>query len=177
MSCKTLRAISEVDTLHPTLRNGAGPPDVPWAVQMLHPSLDLNALVNWNINVPLLSANRITHLLWVDDYVLLALDGTGLQAMLNVLLSYCLYWGLNVNVNKTAVLVFNPGGRLLNESHTFTLGENLIFLSKRVLLSRSKFYPIRSYQKCPKQTETKRLICGTSENQSCSSFLTHSYDQ
>jgi hypothetical protein len=95
-------------------------------------SLDLNALVN--IYVPLLNTNRITHLLRADDLVLLALDGgqelealsIALQAMLNVLPSYCLDWGLNVNVNKTAVPVFNPGGRLLNESHTFTLGENLI---------------------------------------------------
>ena len=48
--------------------------------------------------------------------------------MLNVLLvlTYCFDSGLNVNVNKTAVLVFNPGGRLLNESHAFTLGENSI---------------------------------------------------
>jgi len=87
-------------------------------------SLDLNAVED--INVPLLNANRITHLLWADDLVLLALDSKSLQAMLNVLLTYCLDWGLNVNVNKTAVLVFNPGGRLLNESHTFTLGENPI---------------------------------------------------
>ena len=87
-------------------------------------SLDLNAVED--INVPLLNENRITHLLWADDLVLLALDSESLQAMLNVLLTYCLDWGLNVNVKKTAVLVFNPAGRLLKESHTFTLGENPI---------------------------------------------------
>jgi hypothetical protein len=48
-------------------------------------SLDLNALIN--INVPLLNTNRNTHLLWAEDLVFLALDGAGLQAMLNVLLS------------------------------------------------------------------------------------------
>ena len=48
-------------------------------------SLDLNALVN--INVPLLNSNRITHLLSADDLVFLALDGAGLQAMLDVFLS------------------------------------------------------------------------------------------
>ena len=46
--------------------------------------------------------------------------------MLNVLQSYCLDWGLTVNVSKTAVLVFNPTGRLLKESCTFKLGETSI---------------------------------------------------
>ena len=87
-------------------------------------SLDLNSIDD--INVPHLNSNRITHLLCADDLVLLALDGHSLQAMLDVLLTYCIDWGLTVNVNKTAVLVFNAGGRLLKESHTFKLGENSI---------------------------------------------------
>ena len=46
--------------------------------------------------------------------------------MLDQLQSYCIEWGLTVNVKKTAVLVFNPTGRLLKESWTFRLGESLI---------------------------------------------------
>ena len=42
-------------------------------------SLDLNSIDD--INVPHLNSNRITHLLWADDLVLLALDGRSLQAM------------------------------------------------------------------------------------------------
>ena len=87
-------------------------------------SLDINAFDD--AEVPTLNSERITHLLWADDLVLLALDKRSLQLMLNVLESYCLEWGLTVNVSKTAVLVFNPSGRLLKESFTFKLGDSVI---------------------------------------------------
>ena len=87
-------------------------------------SKDINCIED--INVPLLGAVKVTHLLWADDLVLLALDRESLQAMLNVLQSYCLEWGLSVNVSKTAIMVFNPTGRLLKDSLDFTLGESVI---------------------------------------------------
>ena len=37
------------------------------------------------LNVPLLNNRRVTHLLWADDLVLLALDPESLQNLLNVL--------------------------------------------------------------------------------------------
>ena len=58
--------------------------------------------------------------------ILLALDHTGLQRLLNVLHSYCIEWGLTVNIGKTAVMVFNRSGRLLKESLTFQFGETNI---------------------------------------------------
>ena len=87
-------------------------------------SLDINALSD--VEVPVLNSERVTHLLWADDLVLLALDGVSLQKMLDVLMTYCVEWGLTVNISKTAVLVFNKSGRLLKESHTFTLGGEAI---------------------------------------------------
>ena len=87
-------------------------------------SKDLNSIEG--LNVPLLGTAKVTHLLWADDLVLLALDKGSLQAMLNVLHSYCLDWGLSVNVSKTAIMVFNSTGRLLKDSLHFTLGESVI---------------------------------------------------
>ena len=87
-------------------------------------SKDINAIEG--IKVPLLGTIEVTHLLWADDLVLLALDRESLQGMLNVLQSYCVEWGLSVNVNKTAIMVFNPTGRLLKDSLNFTLGESVI---------------------------------------------------
>jgi hypothetical protein len=78
------------------------------------------------IEAPLLNSERITHLLWADDLVLLALNPESLQRMLNVLHSYCTEWGLSVNLGKTAVMVFNRSGRLLKESSSFFYGENPI---------------------------------------------------
>ena len=41
---------------------------------------------NENINVPTLNESRVSHLLWADDLVLMALDSQSLQNMLNILL-------------------------------------------------------------------------------------------
>ena len=87
-------------------------------------SEELNELDD--MKVPVLNSVRITHLLWADDLVLLALTPLSLQKMLNTLHSYCLEWGLSVNIAKTAVMVFNRTGRLLNESNSFFYGETCI---------------------------------------------------
>ena len=52
-----------------------------------------------DINVPSLNQVEITHLLWADDLVLLALDPESLQKMLLVLFEYCSEWGLSVNIS------------------------------------------------------------------------------
>ena len=84
-------------------------------------SEDLNNLED--VRIPRLNNEEITHLLWADDLVLLAFDPRSLEKMLDVLHRYCLEWGLTVNISKTAVMVFNRSGRLLEESKNFTFGE------------------------------------------------------
>ncbi len=77
-------------------------------------SEDLNNLED--VNVPIMNSTPITHLLWADDLVLLALDPESLQKMLDTLLAYCMEWGLSVNLSNTPVMAFNRSGRLLNEN-------------------------------------------------------------
>jgi hypothetical protein len=43
--------------------------------------------------------------------------------MLNIHLSYCMEWGLYVNVGKRVVMVFNQSGGLLKESSSFLCGD------------------------------------------------------
>ena len=71
---------------------------------------------------PLLNNTRVTHLLWADDLVLLALNKESLQLMIHELHTFCVEWGLKVNIKKTAVLVFNVTGRKLLESSHFRYG-------------------------------------------------------
>ena len=78
------------------------------------------------VEVPELNSVQVTHLLWADDLVMLALDPESLQIMLNVLLTYCGEWGLAVNTDKTAVMVFNRSGRQLKDSLTFKFGDTEI---------------------------------------------------
>ena len=79
---------------------------------------DLSASLNSikDIAVPSLNGKRVTHLLWADDLVLLALSKEALQKQFNVLRDYCVEWGLSVNMKKTAVMVFkfNKTGKIFN---------------------------------------------------------------
>ena len=80
--------------------------------------------------LPELNGVPLTHLLWADDLVLLALDVFSLQQLINTVHKYCEMWGLSVNISKTAVLVFNKSGRVLNESRGFKYGNTKIPSSK-----------------------------------------------
>ena len=75
-------------------------------------SEDLNNLES--IEVPILNSVA-------DDLILLALDAESLRSILSVPYTFCQEWDLSVNNDKTAVVVFNRKGRLLNDSRTFFL--------------------------------------------------------
>ena len=51
-------------------------------------------------------------LLYADDIILLSESATGLQKCLNTLSQYCKSWCLNVNYDKSKVMIFNKLGRL-----------------------------------------------------------------
>ena len=87
--------------------------------------LDLSKELNetYDLLVPELNDIKLSHLLWADDLVLLALDMKSLQILIDRVYMFCLDWGLTVNIGKTAVMVFNKSGKLLLESHTFKYGD------------------------------------------------------
>ena len=58
-------------------------------------------------------------LLYADDVVLLSESSQGLQNCLDKLNIYCGQWGLELNIKKTKVLIFNNTGRLKSTSFTF----------------------------------------------------------
>ena len=75
-----------------------------------------------DLEVPLLNGYKVSHLLWADDLVLLALDPKSLQKLLDCLNDYADKWELSVNISKTNVMVFNTSSRLLNCAYGFKLG-------------------------------------------------------
>lgn len=83
---------------------------------------------------PTLTDKPITHLMWADDIVILALDGPTLQGLLDTLGEYTKSWELEVNLDKTQVMIFNAQGRLLQVSQTFT------FLSEKLKGTRQYCY-------------------------------------
>ena len=75
-------------------------------------------------NCPRLLNQLISHLLWADDLILLALDPKTLQKQLDTLNNYCIQWGVEINVEKTKLMRFNSK---FSEDHTnFKIGNHLI---------------------------------------------------
>lgn len=88
---------------------------------------ELSLLLNANVgHPPELNGVPINHLLWADDLILLSLQLSSLQKLLDILGDYCTTWGLSVNIKKTQVMVFNSQGRLLKLNHKFSLGSKII---------------------------------------------------
>ena len=61
---------------------------------------------------PVVIGNTSTNiLLYADDIVLLSQSKEGLQNCLNTLYDYCSVWKLQVNIDKSKVIVFNSNGK------------------------------------------------------------------
>jgi hypothetical protein len=67
---------------------------------------DVSPLLNFG-NIPLLGDTLLSHLLWADDLVLMALDLVTAQRLFNTFVDYCKEWGLEVNESKTNLVIFN----------------------------------------------------------------------
>ena len=77
-----------------------------FTVYILDLSTDLNADLD-DMRLPVLNNNRILHLPYADDLVLLALDEKCLQTL---------------NMDNTAIMIFNHQGRLLKCGSAFVYG-------------------------------------------------------
>ena len=71
---------------------------------------------------PVLLKNRPLHcLMYADDVILLSTTPEGLQSKINILHKYCNDWCLNVNTDKSKILIFNKAGRIIK--HDFVLNK------------------------------------------------------
>ena len=85
---------------------------------------DLSDLFYTIGDYPYLDDFLVTHLLWADDLVLLALDCESLQVNIDILHNFCKKWGLSINIKKTKTLVFGRStASLITACY---LGEDLI---------------------------------------------------
>ena len=70
--------------------------------------IDLSVLLDEVIaNVPYLKECKISHLLFADDLVLIALDLKSAQKLMDVFYEFCNKWGLEINRDKTNLVIFN----------------------------------------------------------------------
>ena len=86
---------------------------------------DLSPLLN-NENCPKLIDKLVSHLLWADDLIILALDVKTIQNQLNQLNRFCSEWGVEINISKTKLMIFNDSLRHPPISHTLYLGNKVL---------------------------------------------------
>ena len=120
-------------------------------------------LNNSNLNTPELNSVTISHLLWADDLVLIALDPGSLQTQINILQKFCEEWGLEVNFDKTQILIFNKSGRRQDKKFHFTFGDATLehtssysYLGMTFTISGSMI--IQTSQRRTEKENTKSLL-------------------
>ena len=74
-----------------------------------------------------LNGKLVSCLLYADDIVLLSESAQGLQNLLNKVKMFCDKWNLQVNINKSEVMIFNKSGKIL-KGHNFLYDGNTVSL-------------------------------------------------
>ena len=75
---------------------------------------DIIACFDKTCDPPQLGNQNIDCLLYADDLVLISKSENGLQKSISALEKYCSSWGLDININKTKVVVFNKSDQLID---------------------------------------------------------------
>ena len=106
-------------------------------------------------NCPTLGDTIVSHLLWADDLIILALDQITLQLQLDNLYKYCDKWGIEINMDKTKLIVFN-------ERHSFynfkpMLGHNYIEKVESYCYLGIEVHCSGNFKMCLSQLKTKAI--------------------
>ena len=92
---------------------------------------DLPNIFSFDGNDPIVVGHTpINCLIYADDLVIMSTSAEGLQQCLNKHATYCNKWKLQVNLEKTKVILFNPQGSLITK-HSFLFKSNNIELTKQ----------------------------------------------
>ena len=88
---------------------------------------------------------RVRSIIWADDIILLSESETGLQSMLDSLSQYTKENGMQINVDKTKVIIFNKTGRFFRRSFYF-VDTNLFSTNSDKYLGFIVTPSVKSYQ-------------------------------
>ena len=83
---------------------------------------DLSSILDYDDCPKLLDA-LVSHLLWADDLIILALDPFTPQKQLDGLDKFCSEWGIEINPAKTKLMKFQPKGDIkVRDTNKFKIG-------------------------------------------------------
>ena len=87
---------------------------------------DLPKEISTNSKDPVtLFNNPIDSLLFADDLTLLSLTKEGLQRKIQTVEAYCQKWGLELNVKKTKIMIFNKTGATIKKYKFYFMNEEI----------------------------------------------------
>ena len=72
--------------------------------------------------ITLQSGKKISCLMYADDLVILSESASGLQLALDKLNVYCRIWNLEVNIDKTKIMIFNKAGKMFTK-YSFVIND------------------------------------------------------
>jgi exonuclease III len=78
-----------------------------------------------------LGSGRIRVLKYADDIACISDSPAGLQIMINNLIKYCEKWNLQVNINKSKILIFKKGGGKRAKNEKWFYGKDIIEVVSR----------------------------------------------
>ena len=117
---------------------------------------ELSSLLIGTSLYPSLSDVIISHLLWADDLVLLALDPKSLQDNISILSDFCKRMGLEINIKKTKIVTFCPPNKKpLYEC--FTIGDAEIKYTEKYCYLGIMFHQNGSFTTANSELRAKAL--------------------
>ena len=123
-SCTRIKLIKKLSAaIDVTIGTEQGHPMSPELFKLFIHDLSMRLEAIDELDLPQLNGFKVSHLLWADDLVLLALDPSSLQKLLDCLYQYAERWELSVNIGKTNIMVFNTSARILKCAYGFKLGD------------------------------------------------------
>ena len=73
------------------------------------------SVLTWsNCHPVCINDQNVSCLLYADDLVIVSESATGLQNAISKLENYCVKWNLEINLNKTQIMIFNKAGRTIH---------------------------------------------------------------
>ena len=102
-------------------------------------------------DLPVINGKKVNCLMYADDIAILSTSMNGLQHCLDKLHNYCTRWHLNINTDKTKIVIFNKTGRRYDNMH-FKINDAQIEIVKEM-----KYLGIVFNNNCSYQSATDNL--------------------
>ena len=101
-----------------------------------------------------LDKSKLHCLLYADDMIIISESAHGLQRALDKLHDYCDKWKLLVNINKSNVMIFNRGGKVISRD-SFHYGDSGLQIAKEYCYLGILFVPSGSFSKAMTRLKDK----------------------